>query len=492
MARSMVEAGGVLGRLGTRTRLLVTFATILVFFGVALLVALRALSQMERAEREQAELDRAKHAGHAVAALVREQYIHQAHTVIEWDRSHIDHYRDIVRITAAATHELAAFARTPEDRAAADEIVRLVRQNDEDFLAVTLPAIDRNEHAEVARLHAATEEVIGHVLRLVRELNGRLEARSDAARALTIRERSRVKWTTLACFGAAALMATMFALATTRSIAHRVSVVRQGAKALGDGDLARRVVLTGRDELSEIAAGLNDMAARLEQHQTELVRSQKLALIGRLCAGVAHEINGPIGVILGYAKVIRRQGADEESLSAIEDEARQCQRIVQALLDTSRHDVVRRDAVELDQLARDGVERLRTMGMLGARRLAVHAGRPVCAYGDEAKLRQVVLNLLVNAVEATDSVGKIVIDVADRDGQAVLTISDDGAGLEPTANEHLFEPFYTTKPSGNGLGLAVSRAIVEAHRGELRVESLAEGGTRAEVRLATCSPEGVT
>src|SRR5262249_48123627 len=113
----------------------------------------------------------------------------------------------------------------------------------------------------------------------------------------------------------------------------RLGALREGVRRLGDGDLSRRIGVPGNDELAELARGFDEMAARLDKHQKELVQSQKLASLGRVCAGVAHEINGPLGVILGYAKVIRKEGADDEALAAIEDEAKQCQRIVQALLD---------------------------------------------------------------------------------------------------------------------------------------------------------------
>jgi signal transduction histidine kinase len=233
------------------------------------------------------------------------------------------------------------------------------------------------------------------------------------------------------------------------------------------------------------------MTARLERHQRELVQSQKLASIGRLCAGVAHEINGPLGIILGYAKVIRKEGADDEALGAIEDEARQCQRIVQALLDMSRQEIPRFAPVDLVQLAQDGVDRLKATGKLAGREVVVkHATAPVIAFGDEAKLRQVVLNLLSNAAEATRESGRIHVEARVLRGRAVLSVSDDGPGMSPSTKEHLFEPFFTTKDEGTGLGLAISRAIVEAHRGEIWFEPAPRGGTRVEVRLES-APEPV-
>lgn len=478
-------------RISTGWRLGATFAAVLALFAVALLVVLPAMGELERADRDVAAVDRAKHSGHRVAALVREQYIHQAHTIIEGNRSHLGHYRDIAETTRKATGELAGHAVSDEERALASQISAMVAGNDDDFMRVTLPAIDRGEHDEVVRLHGETEIAVADILKLVRQLNERFESRSDAARVRAERERRRVRVTTLACFGAAALLAALAAILTTRLIARRVSALREGARRVGDGDLSRRIGLTGNDELAELADAFDDMAARLHRHQQDLVQSQKLASIGRLCAGVAHEINGPLGIILGYAKVIRKQGVDEEALRAIEDETKQCQRIVQALLDMSRQETPRFAPVDLVQLARDGVDRLRATGILKGRDVIVDdAGAPVIAFGDETKLRQVVLNLLTNAAEATPEGGTIRVEAGLRDARAVLSVVDDGPGIPAATKARLFEPFFTTKDEGTGLGLAISRAIVEAHRGEIRFDAREKGGTRVEVRLES-APDAV-
>lgn len=474
-------------------RLGFSFGAILALFGAVMVVVLRSLGPMADAEREVAELDRAKHVGHRVAALVREQYIHQAHTIIEGNRSHLDHYVEVAALTRAATQELAAFARTNEERALTAEIASLVRQNHESFLTSTLPAIDRGQHEEVVRLHTETELVVGAVAKSVKDLNAAFEAGNERARARAARERARVRVTTLACFTSATFLAAFLAGVTTRSLSRRVGLLQAGAQKLGDGDLSRRVGLDGSDELADLARSLDDMAARLERHRADLVQSQKLASMGRLCAGVAHEINGPLGIILGYAKVIRREGADEEALAAIEDEAKQCQRIVEALLDMSRHATPSFAPVDLAQLARDGIDRLETAGSIGHRRISVVSSGAVLAFGDEAKLRQVVLSLMKNAIEATPDGGAIEVDVRRRKRRTVLSIVDHGAGIPEEARSRLFEPFFTTKPKGTGLGLAIARAIVEAHRGELRVLSPPGGGARVEVDLEGAAPssEGV-
>lgn len=465
----------------TTTRLGLTFASILCLFAVASLATIHATRVTAEADAVVASSDRAKHAGHRVAALVREQYVHQAHTIIEGNTSHIDHYKDVAVQTRAASDDLASLARTAEQRDLAAQIAGLVRKNDQDFLANTLPAIERGDHAEVLRLHTDMEAVVGRASALVGDLNARFEADSDAARAVADAARDNERVTSIACLVGASLLAAIVSALTTRSVAHRVAALRAGTRRIGEGDLSRRVALEGNDELAELGRSIDDMAVKLDAHQRALLRSHRLASVGRLSAGVAHEINGPLGIILGYAKVIRAQGLDEEALGAIEEEARQCQRIVQGLLELSRSDTLTMKPVDLGHVAREVVERMRATGQLEGRGVTVRGDGPT-ARADEHKLRQILLTLVSNAVEATKTGGAIDIELDRRGDRAIVAVIDDGPGFDPDAKAHLFEPFFTTKPQGTGLGLALAHDTVEAHGGEISVESV-DKGTRVEVRL---------
>ena len=468
-------------------RLVLAFGSNLALFAVALFVVLRATSQLDDADAEVGRFDRAKDAGHRVAALVREQYIHQAHTIIEGNRSHLDHYGAIATATRAAVVAMRAVADTPEDRAVADEIGVLVRKNDDDFRSATLPAIESGEVEKVRELHAATELVVVDELRKVQQLNLRFEQRSDAARALADGLRQRTRWTAAICFGLSALLAGLTALLTTRSIASRVATLRAAARALGAGDLKRRTRLTGTDEFADIGRGIDDMAADLERHQEQILRANKLASIGQIAAGVAHEINNPLGVILGYVKTMRRaHSRDDEGLDVIEEEANQCKRIVEGLLDLARPQELAVDPFDLVALARDCVERLRASGALDERIVVVppdHSG--IVVHGDAGRMRQVVMNVLTNAVEACPADGRIVVEAhQDEAHRAVLTVSDTGGGIADAVRDKLFEPFVTTKRGGVGLGLAIAQSIVEAHRGRIVCGvSERDGGTAMRIEL---------
>jgi signal transduction histidine kinase len=235
------------------------------------------------------------------------------------------------------------------------------------------------------------------------------------------------------------------------------------------------------------------MAASLAQEQAALVRSQKLASIGQVAAGIAHELNNPLSVVLGYTKLLRAApGADTDELRIIEDEARLCQRIVQELLDLARPHRLEIGQVDLAMLAREAVDRLEGAGALRDRRVHMVAAHPVLVSADAGKLRQVIANVVVNAAEAIEATGTITIDATRTADRATLTVTDDGPGIAPGVRDQIFEPFFTTKPRGTGLGLAIAYAIVDAHGGSIVISSAPGAGTLVSLQLPVSQRELVT
>jgi signal transduction histidine kinase len=294
---------------------------------------------------------------------------------------------------------------------------------------------------------------------------------------------------TLICFGLAILVAAMVGLWLMRSILRPIAALRAGTERVGAGDLQGRIEIAGRDEFAALAASFNQMTADLARKQEALVRSHKLASIGQIAAGVAHEINNPLGVILGYTKVLRREPAlaAREELQIIEDEVNQCRRIVQDLLDLARPQRLELVPVDLAEVARDAVQRLRETDRLRDIAVDVPAPpRPVTVRADEAKLRQVVLNVLVNAIEAATA--HVTLRAEAADGGGVLVVGDDGPGMTPEVLAHVFEPFFTTKRNGTGMGLAIAQTIVDAHAGRIDVAAGAGEGTRVSIWLPEAAP----
>jgi len=469
----------------TSTRLAAAFATVLVLFAAALGVTLVALARIAGAEAEVAGLDHAKHAGHMAAAQVREQYIHQAHTIIAWDTSHLEHYDHAVEAALASTDHLMAAARWPEEQRLAAEISRLARDNDQQFRGQVVPSIASGDRGKTHELHERIAAVVSRVVALNEQLNALLERRSADAKARARQLSRRARTVTIACFALAIALAGLVGLWLTRSIVRPISALRAGARKVGAGDLEARIQVPGRSEIADLGSAFNQMTIDLARRQAELVRSQRLAAIGHVAAGVAHELNNPLGVIIGYTALLRRDDAlaTSDELRIIDDEARQCQRIVQGLLDLARPQ--HRDPVPVDlaELARDAVSRLDELGKLGGISVATPpAGSAAIANGDESKLRQVVSNIITNAVEATPG-GTIRIEALTDDSHARLVVTDTGQGIPIEHMPRIFDPFFTTKASGTGLGLAIAQAIVDAHGGRLEVQSAPEHGTRVALTL---------
>ena len=268
-----------------------------------------------------------------------------------------------------------------------------------------------------------------------------------------------------------------------RSIARPIARLQEGAARLAAGRLDTRIDVDTPDEFGALARQFNAMTASLTEHQDRLVQSEKLAGIGRLAAGVAHEINNPLAVILGYARLLqkRAEGPVRDELRIIEDEALRARDIVEGLLDLSRPLPAGTDRVDLREICDEVVARLREASALTAATLRVEGAGS--APGVPAKLRQVLANLVRNAAEAAGPGGRVTVRVIEEPGQVRVEVDDSGPGLDPASAARLFEPFFTTKDRGTGLGLAVSRAIARAHGGDVTGETRDGSGARFTLHL---------
>jgi two-component system NtrC family sensor kinase len=323
--------------------------------------------------------------------------------------------------------------------------------------------------------------------------------------------------------GLAVLMLTYFSL--TYWIVRPLDRLTLSSELLARGSPDVRVPERGAAEAVRLAAAFNHMAAQLraerqaleqrlreleqrtselKQTQQQLIHGEKLASVGRLAAGIAHEIGNPLSAILGLVELLREGGLsrDEatEFLERIQRETERIHRIIRDLLDFSRRDVEDESAgqsSDLRQVIEDAVQLVRPQKESREIEIRVDVeaglGRVV---GPDHRLRQVVLNLLLNAVDALAVRGGGVIRIEARRrvevGDCTLTVTDNGPGLPASVREHLFEPFTTTKPSGKGtgLGLAVCHALVEGMGGAIEAEDMPEGGARFRVQLLL-SPEAV-
>ncbi len=302
----------------------------------------------------------------------------------------------------------------------------------------------------------------------------------------------------LALVSSVMIVATVLVnIALYRSVVVPIRRLRDTVRALASGRFDKRLPLTSDDEFGQLARDFNQMAAELDglyhdleqrvrEKSRELVRSERLAGVGYLAAGVAHEINNPLNIISGHAELTLRRvrkgegGANaqdtEQALRIIRDESFRCKEIIEKLLSLSSGGDVDRECVSLDQIVDDVATMLASLKQYHGRKVTVEFAPGSNVLGNETELRQVVLNLVVNALEAVEQgVGEVLLEGRRHHGKIELVVSDNGQGMTPEVREHVFDPFFTqrsvTKRRGLGLGLSITHAIIESHGGSITAQS---------------------
>jgi two-component system, NtrC family, sensor kinase len=304
----------------------------------------------------------------------------------------------------------------------------------------------------------------------------------------------------VAAGGALAICAVVLA-ALAVLIQRPLAELEQKIRRLRAGDLDVSVSFAKRrDEIGHLGKDFNEMVRQLREsrreierlHRTQMSRAEHLATLGELAAGLAHEIRNPLAGIAGVIEIVGRElpaaSPSREILGEVQREVRHIQRILSDLLDYSRPRPPDIRPADLNETVRHAVGLARQQ--VGSRPIQIElAARPelVCVEHDAAGIQQVLLNLLLNALQAIDGEGVVRIEMAADDGFAVLAISDNGRGIAPEHLGNIFRPFFTTKgQQGTGLGLSLARRTVEAHGGRIEVTSRPGEGSRFTVWLPMC------
>ena len=277
-----------------------------------------------------------------------------------------------------------------------------------------------------------------------------------------------------------------------RSFTRPVEVLTEAARRIGDGDLSGGFTLDRQDEIGVLAKTLDDMKTKLKSSYDLLLQSEKMALMGQIVAGIAHELNNPLTIVIGNIQLMLMRERNEksvESLSRIQDGAERASKIVKNLLTFARQETPERKLVNVNTIIRKSVElrsyELRVSNVDVSTELDDALPETMA---DPHQLQQVFLNLIVNAEHAMiEAHGKGLLRVTSRreEGKLLIFFSDDGPGI-PNENLHrIFEPFFTTKAvgKGTGLGLSICQGIIVEHGGKIDVESTVGRGTTFIIEL---------
>ncbi len=295
---------------------------------------------------------------------------------------------------------------------------------------------------------------------------------------------------------ATALLSTLFvaltiALLAAGRVTQPLADLTRAAGAVGRGARPSDPVLVrSRDEVGTLTSAFNRMAADLKRAERELADAAKFSFVGELAAGVAHEVRTPLGVLRSSAQLLERslEVKDDEAhelLHLLQDEVDRIERVVSALIELGRPREMHPEPSPLGQILFRAVDFVDAQAR--QKHIAIHRRAPgpdPVIWCDPELTYQVVLNLLVNAVQILPDGGSITVSLLPvRDGYAGFEICDDGPGMSSEVRARIFEPFFTCREGGTGLGLTFVQRVVQEHRGRIAVESELGQGTVFRINL---------
>jgi|SRR5579871_5499478 signal transduction histidine kinase len=320
---------------------------------------------------------------------------------------------------------------------------------------------------------------------------------------VSLRDPERHQVLIVAGAGAVAICAAVL-IALAYFIQRPMVELQEKIARLGEGDLDVSVNFARRnDEIGDLGRNFNHMVAQLREsreeidrlHRTQMSRAEHLATLGELATGLAHEIRNPLAGIAGVIEIVGRDLPSTSPARAVVKDIRieiaQINRILTDLLQTARPHPPEVRESDLNTTVEHAVMLARQQVLSRPIKIELHKD-PNLAHveHDSDQIHQVILNLLLNSVQAIEGEGIVRVLLAARKNQALISVIDSGRGISPEHLPFIFRPFYTTKGNGTGLGLSLARRIVEDHRGRIEVQSEVGRGTEFLITLPVRQDQG--
>jgi two-component system NtrC family sensor kinase len=305
-------------------------------------------------------------------------------------------------------------------------------------------------------------------------------------------------WINMGIASLGMILAIIISLRMGNTIIRRIRILKKAAEAIAAGNLNYQLspdTISGFDILDEafnnMSRSLKDRDERLKKLHEQLTRSEKLTALGEMAAGVAHEINNPLGGILLYGNLVLEdlpgEGTARSNMIKIIHQTNRCKNIVQGLLDFARTPTGEMQPLQINDAVRAALELVRDQSIFHGITVETHFAENLPdVNGDTSRLEEVFLNLFINAADAMkEKGGKLTIVTSLKDGKIWLSISDTGKGIDRDHLPHIFEPFFTTKEPGHGtgLGLSIAYGVIKRHRGSIEADSAPGKGTQFVISL---------
>jgi len=377
------------------------------------------------------------------------------------------------------------------------ELIRDVNQQVQLIRQQIRRANQRDAFDSYAVIGVALGQVKLRTAQLPKILQNRMDSLVDEVR---LQYRTWIVITWLTSITAAILLIQLFRMVHAW-IVRPFGKLITGSRRVASGDLEYEIVTDTDDEVAELALAMNNMTRNFKLIRDDLdqqvkirtqeaIRSEQLASVGFLAAGVSHEINNPLATIAICAESLETRVAEliaetvspqndeqvkiiQKYLKQIQQEAFRCKGITEQLLDFSRGGDIQRQSTALSPIIQDTVDMIQHLGKYKQKQIVVDIKSPATAMVHSHEIKQAVLNLVTNALDSISSNGHVMITLDGNKSSATITVSDDGCGMTEEVLQQVFEPFFTRRQNkqGTGLGLSITYRIISEHGGTITAAS---------------------